>query len=423
MSPRVLFLLSVWPEPTSTATGIRSRDLVALWRSQGWEVICSSPAEKNTFAASLESLGAQTIVWPANDSRFDSWISDLAPDFAVFDRFYIEEQFGWRVDAYSPSTIRVLDTQDLHFLRRARDRALAEGADPEVIAQAHLPFFGKSTDTERELSSILRSDLTLICSDFEEQLLVGRFGVPRELLVRAPLLHPEPWPGPSFEDRLGFCAIGNLRHPPNADAVRWLSRELWPTIRARLPQATLDIWGAYIPKEIQELQNPTLGLWVRGHAANQYQTLSGYRVNLAPVRTGAGIKGKIADGWLVGTPCVTTPIGAEGMWGSEPFAGEVASTATAFAERASLLHEDKSHWQLRSDAGQNAIREIFSLATVGPRVLKAFQQAHDERDARREQNLVGRLLRHGLHRGTEYFSRWIEVKTQLKGIGPAEIQQ
>lgn len=419
---RVIYLLSVWPEPRSTATGIRSRDLVRQWLDQGWEVacVCSAPWSEHTDA--LVALGAEAHQLPANDSSFDAWVAARPPTFAVFDRFYTEELWGWRVEQASPKTIRVLDTQDLHCLRKARDEAVAAELASSRIEAGDLPFFAEAGSTaERELSAIYRSDLTLLCSDFEAQLLRERFGVPSELLTQAPLFFPEPAPSRPLSERRAFVTIGNFRHPPNADGVRWLRHALWPRIRVRLPQATVEIWGAYLPREIQSLHDANIGFLTRGHAPDQYALLSRYRVNLAPLRSGAGIKGKIADGWLVGTPCVTTPIGAEGMTGDDGgFAGIIARDPEAFAIGAVTLYSDDAAWESASLRGLDTVRQRFTANANGPRLIAAFQAALDFRDERRERNLTGRLLRYGLARGTEYFGRWIEIKNQLKRISPAE---
>jgi glycosyltransferase involved in cell wall biosynthesis len=103
-----------------------------------------------------------------------------------------------------------------------------------------------------------------------------------------------------------FVTIGNFMHKPNVDSILWLKETLWPQIRAQLPSAELHVWGAYAQDRHRHLTNKKQGFFVKGHADDCFDTLSRYRVLLAPLRFGAGIKGKVADSWAVGTPVVTT---------------------------------------------------------------------------------------------------------------------
>ena len=118
---------------------------------------------------------------------------------------------------------------------------------------------------------------------------------------------------PGFEPRRGFATIGTFHHPPNVDSARWLAAEVWPLIRRELPTATMRVYGAYPTAAIESLHAPKDGFLVEGFAPTVGGAMDGARVLLAPLRFGAGIKGKIVDAWMRGLPAVTTPVGAEGM--------------------------------------------------------------------------------------------------------------
>ena len=115
-----------------------------------------------------------------------------------------------------------------------------------------------------------------------------------------------------FNQRNGFAFIGNFRHAPNSDAVQWLLR-LWPHVRSRLPDATLHIYGAYPGQQHMEMHAPRKGIYMHGHVSDIGAPLRKHRVMFAPLRYGAGVKGKVLDAWAHGMPVVTTPIGAEGV--------------------------------------------------------------------------------------------------------------
>lgn len=398
---KVLLIGHVWPEPTSSAAGVREMNLIRAFGEEGWEVIVQSQARENEFSAALNRMGVRTVSLGANDSRFDEFVSDLKPDYAIFDRFITEEQFGWRVREHSPETVRVLDTIDLHFLRRARERAFTEGTALEL----------RSDDAFREIASIYRSDLTLLVSDFELALLTSEFGVPAGALELATLAYEA---SPTVEsDRAGFSMIGNFRHPPNADSVRWLRDELWPAIRSRIPSAEVHVFGSYPSREMMSLDQPKSGFRVLGPVDDSVRTLAKYRVNLAPLRFGAGIKGKIADGWCAGIPVVTTPVGAEGMRLDSRFGGIVADNALGFIDAACKLYEDDALRAALASIGRETIESRFSFTALKATLIPRLLSLRDGLAETRRANFVGSMLWHHTLKSTTYFSRWIELKESL----------
>src|SRR4051794_31698370 len=100
--PKILIIGYVWPETNASAAGLRDWELMEQFRAAGWSVHYASPAKPNSFSEKLASLGVPTFSCEANDPRFDDFIRELRPDFVLFDRFVIEEQFGWRVEENSP---------------------------------------------------------------------------------------------------------------------------------------------------------------------------------------------------------------------------------------------------------------------------------------------------------------------------------
>jgi glycosyltransferase involved in cell wall biosynthesis len=406
---RVLILGHVWPEPRSSAAGLRAMNLVRAFRRAGWDVVFASAArDDDGHAAALAGEGVRVAAVRANDARFDAFVKELDPDFCVFDRFLTEERFGWRVAMASPRTARVLDTVDLHFLRRARMSAVAAGT-------AEAGFEGG--DAAREIAAIYRSDLSFVLSDFEQRLLAERFEVPPGLVRLLRFGYPPPaGPGPAFGERRGFAVIGNFRHPPNRDGVLWLRRELWPRIRRRLPVAEVELYGAYPPKDLMALDDPAGGFRMRGRAEDQFAALARARVNLAPLRFGAGIKGKISDGWWSGTPAVTTPVGAEGMSGGLPWGGAIESDPDAFAEAAVALHEEPARWEEARLRGRRILAGLYDEETNARALLSELHALRDRLEESRARNFVGAMLRHHAHRSTVYFSRWIELKESLTAL-------
>ena len=149
----------------------------------------------------------------------------------------------------------------------------------------------------------------------------------------------------SFEDRKHFTMIGNFMHAPNVDAVLLLKRTIWKQIRAALPIAELHIYGAYAPQQILELHNLKEGFLIKGYAKSSEEIVRKSRVVLAPLQFGAGIKGKLTEAMLCGTPSVTTTIGAEGMHADFSWNGFITDDLNDFAQKAVQLYLDASIWK------------------------------------------------------------------------------
>lgn len=365
-------------------------------------------------------------------------------------------------------------------------------------------------DAVREASAIYRSDLTLVCSPVEERLLrqslmLGSDGdddggkqQQQGKLVPAPLLASRPalrsTRRRSFERRRHFVAIGSFLHAPNVDSLLWLagrrrsdkkrkkrkekasdgeseenendedetfsnSTPIWDLITSKLgmEDAELHIYGSYASKctTAAEIHDPKRRVFVHGPAPN-LSPLSRARVLLAPLRYGAGLKGKIADSWMRGTPVVTTPIGAEGMEeemglnkkgegegegrkeGEEveegrrsgeslfhlsPWGGSRTSmTSHSFASEAVRLYLDEKAWTRASEEGSRLHDALYftskpadaAVAAVDALFSPNSSSSSSLLSARRKRDFVGASLWADSARATEYFSRWIELKEKEK---------
>ena len=419
---RVLIIGYVWPEPRSSAAGGHMMQIIESFLQQGWHITFSSPAGVGEHKADLAALGIDEVSIALNNSSFDTFIRELAPDIVLFDRFMMEEQFGWRVEKHCPQALRVLETSDLQSLRDARHQQLKarlkHDSDPDdfsaLFAPAPHAIFEHMADTDlaqRELAAIYRSDLNLMISDYEIDLLVEQFHVPNALLHLCPLMVdgvPETFV--PYAQRQHFLSIGNFRHAPNWDAVLWMKNTVWPLIRQQLPDAQLHIYGAYTPPKATALHNPAQGFHVLNWAEDALAVMRQARVCLAPLRFGAGIKGKIADAMLCGTPNVTTPVGAEGMHGDLPWAGAIATSASALAAAAVELYRNEAAWLQAQTHGRALLAERYQQRVHGPALVQRIEACRADLERQRRQNITGAMLRHHHHKSTQYMAQWIEAK-------------
>jgi len=405
----LLIIGYVWPEPDSSAAGLRMMELISLFQSQGWKITFASASAETEYMVDLSDHGIDTQNIAINSSSFDDFVADVQPSTVIFDRFVTEEQFGWRVAEQCPDALRILDTEDLHCLRKARREAVDEG---RLFSESDLL---SSKLAEREIASILRCDLSLIISETEIDLLRDVFGIDSELFQYVPfLLDPigeaeiQEWR--SFESREHFVTIGNFRHAPNWDSVCYLKEEIWPQVRNSLGRAELHIYGAYVSAEAQKLHSPQNGFYIEGRAGDAKKVIGRAKVCLAPLRFGAGLKGKLVEAMQCGTPTVTTPVGAEGLAGDLPWCGALADDADDIARAAIELYTNKSAWERAQQNGVGIINKRFNKEKFGPALIEQIAYLRDNLAQHRLKNFTGRMLRHHSMASTKYMGRWIEAK-------------
>lgn len=407
----LLIIGSVWPEPDSSAAGKRMMELIRLFKLADWDITFASTASQTSHMVDLTLLDINAVPVSINDPAFDDFIYELQPGAVLFDRFMIEEQFGWRVAEQCPSALRILDTEDLHCLRRSRRQAIKEN---RPWSQKDLL---QNETAKREIASILRSDCSLIISEYEMKILQEWLGVDTALLSYVPfMLEPleeqEQINWPRFEERKNFMTIGNFRHSPNMDSVRYLRESVWLLIRQQLPSVELRIFGAYPSRQAEALHQPREGFMIEGRIPNAKQMMRQARVCLAPLRFGAGLKGKLVTAMQCGTPSVTTPIGAEGMAGAKDWAGIVAENPKELAQAAITLYTDKKEWQQAQNRGIAILNQRFDGRQHGARLIKQIETLRQNLEAHRQANFTGAMLMHHTAASTKYMSRWIEEKNR-----------
>lgn len=409
-SQHILLIGAVWPEPASSAGGSRTVQLIDLFLAQGWRVSFASAAGESEHSYDLEKSGVHKYPIELNNSSFDGFIKELAPSVVVFDRFMTEEQFGWRVAEQCPDALRILDTIDLHCLRIARHSALKENRT--------FTFKDLINDTaKREVAGIYRCDLGLMISEVEVKLLKEQFKMEPALLHYTPFLPDQIRPEtraawPSLEERSHFVTIGNFLHEPNWDSVRYLKSDIWPLIRKQLPKAELHIYGSYASQKVDQLHNPKEGFLIKGRAERVEEVMMTARICLAPLRFGAGMKGKLLDAMLYGTPSVTTTIGAESMHGDLPWNGAVENDPQRFADAAVSLYNDKSLWEKAQQNGIDLIAKHFSKEEHGKKLIETILNLQTNLKEHRLKNFTGAMLMHHQVMGTKYMALWIEAKNK-----------
>lgn len=410
MKNKLLIIGHVWPEPRSSAAGTRMMQLIKAFQKKDYEIIFASTCAKSANAFDLSEIGIVQANIEMNHSSFDQFVKSYHPDVVLFDRFMTEEQFGWRVAENCPNALRVLDTEDLHCLRKGRHQAFKDGNE-----------FDKSylfnDFSKREMASIYRSDLSLIISEVEMAILKTDFRIPHNLLFYLPfqldlISDQEISKLPEYKNRAHFITIGNFLHEPNYNSILYLKESIWPLLRAHLPNAELHVYGAYASQKVNQLQDVKSGILIKGFATDVNMVMANSRVCLAPLRFGAGLKGKLIDAMHNGTPCIMTSIAAEGMLGEMQPNGFIENTPELFAEKAALLYRNEAIWNDKQDFGFRILNERFDKAIFQNRFFTTIKNTIQQLQNHRHNNFTGQMLQHHTLQSTKYMAKWIEEKNK-----------
>jgi glycosyltransferase involved in cell wall biosynthesis len=252
---------------------------------------------------------------------------------------------------YCSRALLVYDTVDLHFLREARLAHLTRDAGIKRIAASR---------RRQELELVETADATLVVSAVELELL--RAELPRARLHLVSNIHQIHPTGPSFEDRRDILFIGAFAHPPNTDAVRWLAAEILPRVRAELGDLCCHVIGTDPPSEIRSLGGAALT--VHGYVPDVAPYFRNCRLSVAPLRYGAGVKGKINQSLAYGLPVVATTAAVEGMYLIDGQSALIADDAASFAAAVVRLYNDSALWRKLSAAGIEVMEQHFSFGAA-----------------------------------------------------------
>ena len=402
MTSKVLIIGYVWPEPKSSAAGRRMMQLIEFFKFNAFEVHFSTPCARTIQAYPLEKIGVFTQEIKVNDSFFDNYISKLKPEIVLFDRYMMEEQFSWRVHDQCPNAITILDTEDLHSLRKRRK------------AELNSKPTSKNDELElREFASIYRSDLSLIISTYEVEYLTKK-GILNSQLLYLPFME-DSVEGINFnkmEEREHFITIGSFLHDPNVDGIRYLKQSIWPLIRKKMPTVEMHIYGSYLNSKVEQLTNLREGFIIKGWTEEVSEVMQSAKVCLSPLRFGAGLKGKFIDAMKNGTPIVTTAIGAEGMSKKEAWPGYIADDPNEIANKAIKLYSEKNIWLEKQRLGIQVIDSEFSKSKFHQIFKLRIFELKAQLFKHRKENLVGEILKLNTLRSTKYMSKWIEEKNK-----------
>jgi glycosyltransferase involved in cell wall biosynthesis len=316
----------------------RMAALLSFARAKRWSVVFGSLEDRayEPYGERLTQSGVELILRFGKDSFAQLKERGSAFDCIWLCRPQIAAEFIAPARSFAPGSKIVYDTVDLHHLRLARqDRIRGRKSRWNRVEHA-------------ELDAARRSDAVVVTSAAEKELLIAKGIANVEVVGLAERLSERT---AAWEATSGILFVGNYAHEPNVDAAIWLVREIMPLIWEQLPDVRLTLAGADPTSIVRRLAGPRV--IVTGFIPSLDSTLATHRVFAAPLRFGAGLKGKIVQAIAAGLPVVTTAIGAEGIASNEDELA-LADNARSFAAVLVSIYRDKAQWRKYSEGARRA---------------------------------------------------------------------
>jgi glycosyltransferase involved in cell wall biosynthesis len=352
---RALVVDDVFPDAARDAGSRAILSHIRALRSLGYAVSFVAADDFGRGGAPVAALEAEGVVC-CRAPVYGSVEDVMRRQARCFDAIYLHRvsnasRYLALARRYFPRARILYSVADLHHVRVAR-QASAEGR-PELVAESQRLRMA-------ECMAAWSADAVLTHSEWE--------GAALRQAVPSANVHVTPWevaPRPTatpFLSRNGVAFVGSFGHAPNIDAALFLVDEIMPLVWRRDPSIECVLVGSDMPESIRRLAGP--GVRAVGAVVDLAEVFEQVRLTVAPLRYGAGIKGKVLESMAAGVPCAMSPVAAEGIVWPEPLRAVVGENAAALAEQIVRLHGDPAAWADTAETGVSFIRERFDAASV-----------------------------------------------------------
>ncbi|MFO3795867.1 MAG: glycosyltransferase, partial [Anaerolineales bacterium] len=351
--PLAVMMDAFYPRPDEDSGSLDQVNFIRIFQNLGYDVAFIALlnfGDSPEVGAKISALGAYCVT----SSEFSSVEEYLFLNQERISTMFLSRvHFGgpWieRAKAFCPKARILFNTVDLHHIREEREAVLRGDADGVKRAE----------ETKRlEYACIMAADASIVVSDHEQKLLADE--LPSAKVAVVPLMREIPRTTfPAWHNRQHLAFIGGFQHQPNIDAVNYFLDEIWPIVHARRPDLKFHVIGSHLTDELKARQEPNVE-WV-GYVPQIEPWLDKLRLTVAPLRYGAGAKGKVVSSLLNGVPCIATTVAAEGMGlriGDDIVA---CPNPESFADAILRVHDDIGVWTNLSTNGFDAISRKYSI--------------------------------------------------------------
>lgn len=363
---RVLVIDHRLPTPDRDSGSLRMMELIRAILGRGHHVtfIPDNFFVWPPYLQDLEAIGVE-VVHPPEYRFVAQFLKERGRDFdlAIISRAGIAARHLTTVRRLAPRARIVFDTVDLHFLREERQARLVQDSALQSAGAGR---------KRQELRLARSADLTLVVSPIEVDILEQECpGL--DVRIISNIIPIDGADVPGLEGRRNILFIGGFDHAPNVDAVLYFAREILPRVTACIPDAVFQVIGSYPTPEIQQLAGPNIQ--VLGYVADVKPIFDRARVSVAPIRFGAGVKGKVNQSMALGVPVVVTSVAAEGMYLVHEQNAMIADDPESFADAVVRVWNSRELWERVSINGRHNLREHFSVEAAAKPIDEMLEWA------------------------------------------------
>ncbi len=330
---RLLMIDYTTPCPSQDAGSYAAIQEMRLFQKLGFKItfVPENMAHLGDLTTNLQRMGVEVLHAP-----FYSSVEEVLRrrrgefDVAYITRFDVAERHMSTVRRHGVAKV-MINVADLHFLRSLR-RQLASGTG-DLAEPLHL--------RDRELSTLREADAVLSYSEHERAIILSHNLRSDNLFACPWVLEPKP-EGPGFGSRAGIAFLGGFKHHPNEEAVAFFAREVMPRLQKRLPGVCFHVYGSHMPESLRALETETIRM--EGFVESLEQVFQDHRVFVAPLLSGAGVKGKVLEAMSYGTPCVLSSVAAESTGLSHGVSAWIATDVDDWVEGVARCYTDEKMW-------------------------------------------------------------------------------
>lgn len=357
---RALVIDAITPEPHKDAGSVTCLELMRALQGAGYKV--TFLAEDNLLflpqaSGALQALGIEVLYWPYTES-LESLVAQRGAEFdvVVAFRFAVASKHLTSIRRHCSNARVIFHCSDLHYLREEREAELTGDQARATAARQ---------TKQRELSVINGVDATVVHSTFEHDMLLK--DAPGAKVYVFPWILDPVGRQASFGERRDIAFLGGYKHAPNVDAVLYFAERIWPIIHSARPDIKFLVVGSECPPELRALHGRN-NIQVVGFVEDLNAFFESVRLSVAPIRYGAGIKGKVAMSLAHGVPSIVTTCAAEGMGLVDGEAVIIRDAEGAFAEAVMAIYDDEPRWNAMSGRALAFVEETYGGALARRRV-------------------------------------------------------
>lgn len=364
VNARVLFVLVEVPRTDVDAGSFVAVEEIRLIQALGAKVtlLPRSMEYLPRYTEVVQAMGVEVVHAPFFPSM-EAFLQARGGEFdAVYiTRYQLAEALLPAIRRLAPQAKVLLNLADLQFLREMRAATAAGDTAAMEAAKAV---------RARELAAMRAADVALSYSDVETSVVFSHAG-PDVHLVKAPWVQRVSETAAPFAEREGLAFLGNYRHPPNAEAVMWFAREVMPALHAKRPDIRFLGYGSYADVALKGVEGVEIG----GYVPDLQVMFDSHRLFVAPLQSGAGLKGKVFQAMAAGIPTVLTPLAAEGIEARYDVDCLVAHDGEAFVKAILSVYDDEARWTVIADSATRLVKERYSVERGIADMRAAFEAA------------------------------------------------